>query len=413
MGTSLDAAGVSSSLTQRRQAASNLPAFELPPPNLQFATPQFAHKFPPLAGLGNPQSIHHQHQHHQGNVSVGNLLTPPPNSSENSGANSANLPSTHGGMQVLPYTPTFWQGAGSTPQGYNTGLTPQPWQNGQLFGSRSMFSPMPGSVNRNDPQSPSSSGASTLPPPPYELNGVHQYAHSVPLASPNPASNQNGQHSGLNNPMMNHMRPPTQTSPISPADAVSKATSGPGLYASMNATSTPQPPYGFQAPTPVSQSPHSGNATASTTSPPLQHGPIPHMQAQSNHFIKPPYPSYSLPAMPGPVLTNVNSPGGQMSLVGSLQPQNFSMHFNSGYAANPQLAYAQARANSPQQAANQDRPFKCDECPQSFNRNHDLKRHKRIHLAVKPFPCSHCDKSFSRKDALKVCILNSCLREYC
>ena len=49
-----------------------------------------------------------------------------------------------------------------------------------------------------------------------------------------------------------------------------------------------------------------------------------------------------------------------------------------------------------------DRPFKCDQCPQSFNRNHDLKRHKRIHLAVKPFPCGHCEKSFSRKDALKV-----------
>jgi uncharacterized Zn-finger protein len=49
-----------------------------------------------------------------------------------------------------------------------------------------------------------------------------------------------------------------------------------------------------------------------------------------------------------------------------------------------------------------DRPFKCDQCPQSFNRNHDLNRHKRIHLAVKPFPCGHCEKSFSRKDALKV-----------
>nr|CAG8485823.1 13283_t:CDS:2 [Entrophospora candida] len=48
-----------------------------------------------------------------------------------------------------------------------------------------------------------------------------------------------------------------------------------------------------------------------------------------------------------------------------------------------------------------DRPFKCDECPQSFNRNHDLKRHKRIHLAVKPFPCEFCNKEFSRKDALK------------
>ncbi|KAJ0291881.1 transcriptional regulator of sulfur amino acid metabolism [Colletotrichum tropicale] len=51
--------------------------------------------------------------------------------------------------------------------------------------------------------------------------------------------------------------------------------------------------------------------------------------------------------------------------------------------------------------AQTERPFKCDQCPQSFNRNHDLKRHKRIHLAVKPFPCNFCDKSFSRKDALK------------
>jgi uncharacterized Zn-finger protein len=49
-----------------------------------------------------------------------------------------------------------------------------------------------------------------------------------------------------------------------------------------------------------------------------------------------------------------------------------------------------------------DGPFKCDQCSQSFNRNHDLKRHKRIHLAIKPFPCTYCAKSFSRKDALKV-----------
>jgi uncharacterized Zn-finger protein len=58
-----------------------------------------------------------------------------------------------------------------------------------------------------------------------------------------------------------------------------------------------------------------------------------------------------------------------------------------------------------QQQPQNDRPFKCDQCPQSFNRNHDLKRHKRIHLAVKPFPCGHCEKSFSRKDALKRHIL--------
>lgn len=45
--------------------------------------------------------------------------------------------------------------------------------------------------------------------------------------------------------------------------------------------------------------------------------------------------------------------------------------------------------------------FKCSACDAIFSRNHDLKRHARIHLAVKPFPCGFCDKAFSRKDALK------------
>lgn len=80
------------------------------------------------------------------------------------------------------------------------------------------------------------------------------------------------------------------------------------------------------------------------------------------------------------------------------------------------LHYGQQQLSGPmyghhsgQQQVQNDRPFKCDQCPQSFNRNHDLKRHKRIHLAVKPFPCVHCEKSFSRKDALKVCCSSSCI----
>ena len=72
--------------------------------------------------------------------------------------------------------------------------------------------------------------------------------------------------------------------------------------------------------------------------------------------------------------------------------------YNSGHAAHLQ----QQMYGNPQPTPHNERPFKCDQCPQSFNRNHDLKRHKRIHLAVKPFPCGYCEKSFSRKDALKV-----------
>jgi uncharacterized Zn-finger protein len=79
---------------------------------------------------------------------------------------------------------------------------------------------------------------------------------------------------------------------------------------------------------------------------------------------------------------------GGMNMPGGYQPQHMGNHMYIGHPG--------------QQQQQNDRPFKCDSCPQSFNRNHDLKRHKRIHLAIKPFPCGHCEKSFSRKDALKV-----------
>ncbi|KAJ2358697.1 hypothetical protein IWW50_000074 [Coemansia erecta] len=47
------------------------------------------------------------------------------------------------------------------------------------------------------------------------------------------------------------------------------------------------------------------------------------------------------------------------------------------------------------------RPFKCETCEQSFSRNHDLKRHVKIHSGIKPHKCSKCGKSFGRSDALK------------
>lgn len=132
-------------------------------------------------------------------------------------------------------------------------------------------------------------------------------------------------------------------------------------------------------------------------------------QQQLPQFSRP-YPSYSLPAMNGPVMSNVHQPGNQMALVGNMQ-SNLVPEFNSGHAAasllhpmysghpgsNPHHMHGVVSTGQPN-----DRPFRCETCTQSFNRNHDLKRHVRIHLAVKPYPCHHCDKSFSRKDALKV-----------
>ncbi|KAF8893510.1 hypothetical protein BD779DRAFT_1506650 [Infundibulicybe gibba] len=46
------------------------------------------------------------------------------------------------------------------------------------------------------------------------------------------------------------------------------------------------------------------------------------------------------------------------------------------------------------------RPFRCTICPASFARNHDLKRHIKLH-EKKAWKCGGCNKSFSRRDAIK------------
>lgn len=191
---------------------------------------------------------------------------------------------------------------------------------------------------------------------------------------------------------------------------------------STSTASTPQPQVTYPTYTsPVLASqPHPQSQPAPSASAPPAQPPPPPPQYQ------PPYPSYSLPAMNGPVWTNVSNPtSNQMTFVGGMVPPSIVPYGpNSGYVAQMHRFYgANASANSsaggadptavlaartgflpPASSIPTDRPFRCDMCRQSFNRNHDLKRHKRIHLAVKPFPCGHCDKSFSRKDALKVCV---------
>lgn len=54
-----------------------------------------------------------------------------------------------------------------------------------------------------------------------------------------------------------------------------------------------------------------------------------------------------------------------------------------------------------QYPASPPRPFACDMCALSFNRQHDLKRHRDTHTGDKPFLCESCGKTFTRKDALK------------
>ncbi|KAF9527340.1 hypothetical protein CPB83DRAFT_728263, partial [Crepidotus variabilis] len=46
------------------------------------------------------------------------------------------------------------------------------------------------------------------------------------------------------------------------------------------------------------------------------------------------------------------------------------------------------------------RPYRCNLCPASFARNHDLKRHVKLH-DQKAWKCQGCNKVFSRRDAIK------------
>ncbi|GAM82812.1 hypothetical protein ANO11243_007980 [Dothideomycetidae sp. 11243] len=191
----------------------------------------------------------------------------------------------------------------------------------------------------------------------------------------------------------------TQASPMASHDAFARPQQPPTpTHYGPHSASPAQSAFGYSSgPSPMQHSPVSAGGHVARMSPVHPQGQIPPMHSQSpfagqRHF------SYPLPG--GPILSNMGNPGGQMALVGGMP--GGMVGYNSGHLA--QMPHLYGHTGQPT-GSNSDRPFKCDQCPQSFNRNHDLKRHKRIHLAVKPFPCGHCDKSFSRKDALKRHIL--------
>ncbi|KAJ3101985.1 hypothetical protein HDU96_009798 [Phlyctochytrium bullatum] len=47
------------------------------------------------------------------------------------------------------------------------------------------------------------------------------------------------------------------------------------------------------------------------------------------------------------------------------------------------------------------KPYRCEKCPQTFSRSHDLKRHYYIHSQERPYFCPRCGKGFARRDALR------------
>ncbi|GAB7328721.1 hypothetical protein MBLNU13_g00637t1 [Cladosporium sp. NU13] len=371
-----------SSFTSRRPNASTLPTFELPPPplaNLQtkFHTPTY----PNHSTQSVPTTL----------TSVGNLLTPPSHGSldglsPGSGATTASsLPYTPG--QYTPNSST-WSAPPSTQYGFQSSA--------QQFSRGHIFSPSLNSIVRGN-HSPTAS--ESLPPPPYELP-QYSASMSMSMSAPSlPSHHHHHQQQMIGNAMMGGSAPAsavTQPSPVHSQDAFARPPPTPSYYGGSQPSSTPHQssfPYST-GPSPVLQSPGSAGGHMARASPVNGHGPIPPLHSQAPAYQQH-RTSFTYPPL-GPVLSNVGNPSGQLALVNGMS-HSMPMHYNSGHAAMQQMYSHQM----PHQNAQTDRPFRCDQCPQSFNRNHDLKRHKRIHLAVKPFPCGHCDKSFSRKDALK------------
>ncbi|KAL4866668.1 hypothetical protein BDV12DRAFT_130881 [Aspergillus spectabilis] len=360
MGTGLE---VQQPLNARRPAAPPLPSFELPAPTFNAAPLKY-----PL------QSHPPQHPHLPPPSSVNSLISQT-TQADGVGATATTAPTTNTTSSTLSSTPvsaspelsSYWQGS------YSSGRQPS-WTPGlgSSYSNRDPFSP---SFHRNP--ATSTPGADPIAPA-YDMNHLPPFHQSLATAAPT-------------HPVMAH--PMLSASPHPPLPSndpyMAKASSAPA-YGSVQQLSSPPnsyQPYGGPPP-PLAM--HHPPRVASNPPPP------PHLSYQRQ-----PWPSYSLPAMTGPVMSNVHSPGGQMSLMGPLH-SGLLPGFNSGHVANMQQMYGGHPPHSIHGAGpTNDRPFKCDKCPQSFNRNHDLKRHSRIHLAVKPYPCHNCDKQFSRKDALK------------
>lgn len=387
----------SSSFASRRQAAGNLPHFHLPPPNPAVdvqvpSMPVFPPSPPYRMASRNPASPTKHITDNRSGVTGTDGLSPL-SSSVNSGSSQS---SQAGG--IAPYNPSNnWAIPASSSYTYNSLNHSQPSLMTANYG-RSVYPPSSNNTyNARSSHSPATGEGMAAPPydnvsPPFPL--PHVTGASTP-SQPSLLSQSSHHSQSLQNPILSSQSPaPQASSQAVPAtsDGYGRGPPTPAFYAA--ATSTPQPPSfpSFAPHTPGSHHSPTTSGHASRGIPALASHQPSHMSAP-HHYGSRPYAYPSMGSNMGTVLSNIN-PGGQMTLVSGMSqmPPGYPTHHHMGHHM---TSYGQPQAQN-------DRPFKCDVCPQSFNRNHDLKRHKRIHLAVKPFPCNDCDKSFSRKDALKV-----------
>ncbi|KAK1848863.1 C2H2 finger domain-containing protein [Colletotrichum chrysophilum] len=366
----------SQSFTARRQATQALPPFQLPSTNQDI--PNYTHSFTMAGDV-------HESVVGSSLLFLRSLQRAPLSKYRQLRSNIAfrSSQSSHYYSQ---------HGAWPTPQSSSYALssgTPQAIQQSPYGSSRASTyeqqSPLPYSRTSQSP----ATGGEGLPGPSYGQGhqfsqAAYSQAGSTPVSLPSQAS-QTAQTAILGSQTPVSTQPPTPGALSSNVD--SYAQSRPSIAPSYYASSAPQ-----QSGFPGFQSHTSPTAPSPTTSAGPGRGlaSMPHPSGMA-----PPQPygryAYGVPPMGGPIMSNLNTPGHQMSLVSGMGV-GYPHHMGPSMYGHGHGSQANAQT---------ERPFKCDQCPQSFNRNHDLKRHKRIHLAVKPFPCNFCDKSFSRKDALK------------
>ncbi|KAG9239122.1 hypothetical protein BJ875DRAFT_243459 [Amylocarpus encephaloides] len=380
------------SFTARRSAASNLPNFQLPSPD-------------PLSGSHKYSAAYVPTSSSQPVPPVSSVLTPPATlPSGDSPLSSLNSVSSGNSASAPPYQQPmgFWPTPNNQNPSYSYSSSAPHAQASNYI--RPMYSPSyPPQQNRNGnppaaaegmggppydgslPAFPPAMGSSSGQPQNHSLATQHQHQlqhqqqRSQPQASPPPPPQQ------MNNGIVNSL-PSSQAPHQAPTRAPEFGGRPPLTPSYYTPSSTPQQP---SFPAYTQQSPRLRSPPNVTSASANRISPVSTPQHQGYHGR--PYSGYNLPAMNGPIMSNMHSPGNQMAIVGGM-----SMSYPPHQMGGPMYGHHSAQPQPPN-----DRPFKCDLCPQSFNRNHDLKRHKRIHLAVKPFPCGYCEKSFSRKDALK------------
>jgi len=191
-----------------------------------------------------------------------------------------------------------------------------------------------------------------------------------------PEPSRGGQWSG-SSPQLGS-RYPTQTSPT--------PSSYPHTYSTMGTPNvTPvQPgssvPYHMNHP---SSPPLPGHHAGAYPSQPSNHYPPP-----ANAYL----PRQNYPSPPDHRIQHDNSTSQYPTQASPYSPQHITpSHSSASYFTTPA-----------QYPASPARPYSCDLCALSFNRQHDLKRHRETHSGEKPFSCNGgCGKTFTRKDALK------------